>query len=131
MRLLRKSRFFDERGTTLASVVAAAAVLAVAAFLLGGLMVRSLQDQQASGEGFRAVFLAQEKAEELKSLPFDQVASEPEADVPGCPGFRRSVLVEEVNPYTKRVTVRVSYPVRGKSGGRGSQELVFERTVDF
>ncbi|NHM28138.1 hypothetical protein G7K71_14345 [Desulfofundulus sp. TPOSR] len=129
MRLLRK--ISDERGFTLASVVIAAAVLAVAAFLLGGLIVRSLQDQQASEEGFRAVFLAQEKAEELKSLPFDQVASEPEADVPGCPGFRRSVTVEELNPYTKRVTVRVAYPARGSSDRMGVQELVFERTVDF
>jgi Tfp pilus assembly protein PilV len=129
LRLLR--RISDERGFTLASVVIAAAVLAVAAFILGGLIARSLQDQQASEEGFRAVFLAQEKAEELKSLPFDQVASEPEADVPGCPGFRQSVTVEELNPYTKRVTVRVVYPVRGGSGRTGVQELVFERTVDF
>lgn len=116
-------------GFAMMSVVIAAAVLAVAAFLLGGLLIRSHQDQQASENGSRAIFLAQEKAEELKSLSFDQVTSEPEADVPGWPGFKRSVLVEEINPYTKRVTVKVTYPQRG--GGQGSQELVFERTVDF
>lgn len=129
MRVLR--RINEERGFSMVSVVAAAAVLAVAAFLLGGLLVRSLQDQQASEDGFRAAFLAQEKAEEVKSLHFDQVAPEPETEVAGFPGFRRSVGVEQLNSYTKRVRVRVTYPVRGSNGGTGVQELVFESTVDF
>lgn len=131
MRFLRKSSLFDERGFTLVSVVAAVAVLAVAVFLLGGLMVCSLQDQQGSENGFQAVFLAQEKVEELKSVPFNQVISEPETDVPGYPGFRQTVTVEDLNPYTKRVTVCVSYPVRGSGDKTGAQVLVFERTVDF
>lgn len=113
------------------SVVTASAILAVAALLLGGLLVRSLHDQQASEKGFQALFLAQGKVEELKSLPFNYVVSEPEADVPNYQGFRQLVTVVELNPYTKRVKVRVAYPVRGSSDRTGVQELIFERTVDF
>jgi Tfp pilus assembly protein PilV len=125
-----KKRAAGDAGFALAWVVVAAAALGVAAFLLGGLLVRSLHDQRASEDAFLAVLLAQEKAEEIKSLPFDQVAPEPEAEVPGCPGFRRSVAVDQVDPCTKRVAVRVSYAVPG-IGRTGAQELVFERTVDF
>lgn len=107
----------------------AAAVLAAAAAVLCGALVRPLQDQVDAGRAFRAAFLAQEKAEELKAVPWDQLAAEPEADVPGYPGFRRSVAVDAPDGFTKRVTVRVSYPLHG--AGRGVQTVTFERTVDF
>lgn len=116
-------------GFAFISVVAAAAILAVAAFLLGGLMVRSLQDQRSSEKGSQAVLLAQEKAEDLKSLPFDQVKPEPEGEVSGYPGFKCSVDVEDIDSCTKRVTVRVSYPLQG-SDKRGEQVLAFERSVN-
>ncbi|MGB9887076.1 MAG: hypothetical protein ACPLRW_08770 [Moorellales bacterium] len=125
----RKISLRREAGFALASVVLAAAFLALAALLVGGLVVRSAQDERASEDGFRAVLLAQEKAEELESLSFADLAPEPEEEVPGWPGFRRSVSVEDLGGGTKRVTVRVTYPTRG--GGRGAQALVFERAVDL
>ncbi|GEA15426.1 hypothetical protein E308F_16700 [Moorella sp. E308F] len=115
------------KGFTLVEAVIIAAVLAVAAVVLGGVMAGAVRGQRAAGDSFRAVCLAQEKVEQLKPVPFDQISSEPEADVPGYPGFKRSVTVEQVDAYTKRVTVRVTCPAPGAA----AQVLVFERTADL
>jgi len=118
-----------EKGFSFVEVLVAAAALAVAAAVLCGALIRPLQDQMDAERAFRAAFLAQEKAEELKAVPWDQLAGEPEGEVPGYPGFRRSVSVDAPDQFTKRVTVRVSYPLHG--AGRGVQTVTFERTVDF
>lgn len=114
-------------GFTLAGAVVMAAVLVVTATVLGSFMVEAVRGQKAAGDGFRAVCLAREKVEQLKSVTFDQIASEPEAEVPGYPGFKRSVTVEQIDAYTKRVTVRVTCPAPGAA----AQTLVFERTADL
>lgn len=115
-----------ERGFSLASVVAALAFLAVAAALVGALLAGSVKAHRTSASGQVAAHLALAEAERLKAVPFDELAPAPEADVPGYPGFRATVEVEQVNAFTKRVTVRVTYPEQG--GGRGEQRLTFERT---
>lgn len=126
---LQRIKSLGDSGFSFAEVIAAAAILVVAAAILCGALVRPLQDQMDADKAFRAAFLAQEKAEELKAEPWDQLAAEPEAEVPGYPDFKRSVAVETLNQYTKRITVRVSYSQHG--AGNGTQVVVFERTVDF
>lgn len=118
----------DETGYAMAEVVVAAAILMVAALLVGGLLVQTTRDEASAAKGMQAVYLAQEKAEEIKGTPFAEVKSEPWEDVPGFSGFRRRVDVEVIDAVTKRVTVAVSYPV---SGGTERKVLVLERTVDF
>ncbi|WP_027719135.1 hypothetical protein [Desulfovirgula thermocuniculi] len=119
----------DDRGFSLASVVVAVAFLAVAAALVGALLADSVKAHRASAEGQTAAHLALAEAERLKAVPFDELTTVPEGDVPGYPGFRAAVEVEQVNAFTKRVTVRVTYPVQG--GERGEQRLTFERTGGF
>lgn len=124
-----RQAFKDERGFSLAEVVLAVALLAVAAVLVGRLMTVSVQTHQTSERGEQAVHIALREAERLKSISYNDLASAPEEDAPGYPGFRVKVDVEEVNSYTKRVTVRVTYPEQG--GGRGEQRLVFEKVRDL
>jgi hypothetical protein len=70
------------------------------------------------------VYLALERAEELKGVPWAGLASEPRAEVPGFPGYFREVRVSEVGPFLKRVEVVVSYAA---PGGMEEVVLVFER----
>ncbi|MGB9849141.1 MAG: hypothetical protein ACPLSY_04865 [Moorellaceae bacterium] len=121
-----RARLRHGRGFTIIAFLILAAVLAVAALIVGGMMAGVIREQRVVGDGFRAAYLAQEKVEQLKPVPFDQIASEPEADVPGYPGFKRSVMVEQVDGYTKRVTVHVTCTTSGVI-----LTLVFERTADL
>lgn len=126
---LRLTRVFGEKGFSFAEVLVAAAILVVVAAALCGALIRPLQDQLDAERAFRAAFLAQEKAEELKAMPWDKLTAEPETGIPNYPGFRRSVVIENLDSHTKRITIRVSYPMYG--GRRGTQTVIFERTVDF
>lgn len=121
------ARLRHGRGFTIVTALVMSAVLAVVAVIVGGMMVGTVRGQKAVGDGFRAVCLAQEKVEQLKTVPFDEIAFEPEAEVPGYPGFKRSVTVEQIDAFTKRVTVQVTCP----GPGTAAQVLVFERTADF
>jgi len=123
------SKILDKKGFSLIEVLVAAAVLIIATAVLGRALIYPLKDQFNAENAFRAVFLAQGKAEELKAIPWDQLTAEPEAEIPDYPGFKYSVNVKNLNSYTKQVTIRVSYPMYG--GKRGVQTVVFERTVDF
>lgn len=116
-------------GFSFIDVLVATAVLVVSVSILGSALIQPLHNQQDANKALCSAFLAQEKAEELKSVPWDQLVSETEADVPGYPGFKRSVEIETIDGFTKRVTVRVTYPLHGS--GRGIQAVTFERTVDF
>lgn len=133
MRHPRKNSFRqtlkDERGLSLAGVVAAVALLAVAAVFVGRLMAVSVQTHQTSKRGGQAVHLALREAEKLKSVSYDDLVSAPEEDIPDYLNFKVKVDVEEANPYIKKVSVRVSYPKQG--GGRGKQQIVFERVKDL
>ncbi|MDI6895660.1 MAG: hypothetical protein QME70_13910, partial [Bacillota bacterium] len=96
------SRGWSERGAfTLAGVLLAGAILAACALAVAGPLARGLQDAGASSPGSRAVYLAQERAEELKAVPWAELVSEPRAEVPGFPGFYREVRVSEAGPPPK------------------------------
>lgn len=121
--------FKDEHGFSLAEIIIAVFLLAVAAAIIGGLMATSAQSHTTSERGEQAVHIAVQEAEKLKSVPFEDLTTQPERSVPGHPGFKVKVDVQPLNAYTKRVTVSVTYPEQ--SGGRGVQRLVFERVSEL
>jgi Tfp pilus assembly protein PilV len=114
--------FKNDRGYLLLTTVLVLAFLSLAVFALGGLAAGAAHRRQEAEDAFKLVYLAQEKAESLKAAPFDQLASAPEADVPGWPGAKARVDVVQVNAWTKRVTVTVA----DEKGA--AQALTFERT---
>lgn len=119
----------DSKGFLLLEVIVATAILAVAALLLGGALIHSVQNQADAERASTAVFLAQEKAETLKSVPWNQLADEVETEVSGYPQYRRYVSVKLLNSFTKQITVSVKYTLHG--GNVGIQSITFERTSDF
>lgn len=120
---------FNKKGFSFLEVLTAAAVLIIAAAVVSSALIYLLRNQVDAERAFYAVFLAQEKAEELKAVPWDQLASEPETEISDYPGFRRKVDVKNTAPQTKQITVQVSYP--SYYGKKRIQVIVFERTVDL
>ncbi|MDI6604227.1 MAG: type II secretion system protein [Thermoanaerobacteraceae bacterium] len=124
----------NNKGFTLIELVVTAAILVVAAFMLAYAMIYPLHTQADSEKASTAAFLAQEMAEQLKAVSYDNLDSyngKTETDVDGYKGFNRTVTVNYKNSApstnTKVVTVKVTYPIHG---GTGTQTVVFERTVD-
>lgn len=74
------SKILDKKGFSLIEVLVAAAVLIIATAVLGRALIYPLKDQFNAKNAFRAVFLAQGKAEELKAIPWDQLTAEPEKE---------------------------------------------------
>lgn len=79
------------------------AVLIAAAVVLADTMSLLLKQQVNAEKAAYAVFLVQEKGEELKTVPWENLVSQPEAEVPGCPEFSCSVEVRSLNSYTTRI----------------------------
>lgn len=126
----KSTAFLDKKeGLTLLEILVSAAVLITAAVILTDTMSFLLKQQVNAEKAAYAVFLAQEKGEELKAVPWENLVSQPEAEISGCPGFSRSVEVRSLNSYTKQVTIKVYYPLQGSR--KGVQKITFERTVDF
>lgn len=119
----------EKKGLTLLEILISTAALIIAAVALADTMSLLLKQQANAEKAAYAVFLAQEKGEELKAVPWENLVSQPEAEVPDCPGFSRTVEVRSLNSYTKQVTIEVYYPLPGSR--KGVQKITFERTVDF
>lgn len=119
----------DNKGFLLLEVVLSVALLATAALLLGGALMGNVKYQVDAEMASTAAFLAQEKAEELKSVSWDQLVTEAESAVPHYEKYRRSVTVTPLNSFTKQVTIRVRYSLHG--GKAAEQIIVFERTNNF
>jgi type II secretory pathway pseudopilin PulG len=116
----------------LIELVVTAAIVVVAAFMLAYAMIYPLHTQADSQKASTAAFLAQEKAEQLKAVSYNDLDSyngKTETDVDGYKGYNRTVTVDgNTKPCTKIVTVKVTYPIHG---GTGTQTVVFERTVEY
>lgn len=125
----RTNKILNKKGFSFIEVLVATAMLIIATAILAGSLTYPLQNQFNAENAFRAVFLAQEKAEELKATSWNQLVSEPETEITGYQHFKRSVNIKNLNSYTKQITIRVSYPMY--SNKSGVLTIVFERTVDF
>ncbi|MGB9801387.1 MAG: type IV pilus modification PilV family protein, partial [Arcobacter sp.] len=120
---------FNKKGFSFLEILVAAAVLIVIIAMASSVLIFSLKNQVNAERAFYAVFLAQEKAEELKTIPWNQLISEPETEISGYPGFNRRVDIQNPAPQVKQITVQVFYPLY--HGKIGVQVIVFERTVDL
>lgn len=130
LRLLIKKVLSDQQGFTFTEVIVTSAVVVIIAAVLSTALIYPLKDQVDSENATRAVFLAQQQAEKLKVIDWDQLVSMTQAEeIPGYPGFKYIYEVKAPDPYRKIITVKVFYLIYGKR--QGIQMLTFERTVDL
>ena len=83
----------DERGIALLEVLTAGVALSIA--MIGLALMFSLGMSFITAEGGErvAVFLAQQRIEELRAIGLARAIAEPERDIPGFPGFRRTTTI--------------------------------------
>ena len=91
--LRSRLRVTDERGIALLEVVIAGVILSVA--MIGLALMFSLGMSFITAEGGEriAVFLAQQRMEELRAIGLARAFAEAERDIPGFPGFRRTTTI--------------------------------------
>ena len=93
-RLLRsRLRLGDEDGIALLEVLTAGVVLSIA--ILGLALLFSMGSSYVAAEGGErvALFLAQQRLEELRAVGLARAVAEAERPVPGVPGFLRSTTI--------------------------------------
>jgi len=93
-RLLRsRLRLGDERGIALLEVLTAGVVLSIA--MIGLALLFSMGSSYVAAEGGErvALFLAQQRLEELRAVGLARAVAEVERPVPGVPGFLRSTTI--------------------------------------
>ncbi len=83
----------NERGIAFLEVLAAGVTLSIA--LIGLALMFSLGMSWVSAEGGEriALFLAQQRVEELRTMGLAGAIAEPERDIPGFPGFLRRTTI--------------------------------------
>jgi len=97
MTLVERSRvraaLDDERGIALLEVLTASVVLSIA--MLGLALMFSLGASFVAAEGGEriALYLAQQRMEELRAIGLARAVAEAERPVPGVPGFLRSTTI--------------------------------------
>lgn len=117
-----------QTGVTLVETLVAMAVFAVGITAFAPLLVSTVRANDAAAVRGRAVGYAQEKAEELRGEPFDDLAAG--ADTP-APGFSRQWRLLDVPAVAgdggdlKRVCATVSWDLPGR--GAGSVTLALSR----
>ena len=86
-------RLGDERGIALLEVLMGSVILSIA--MIGLALMFSFGMSWVTGEGGErvALFLAQQRMEELRAIGLARAIAEPERNVPGFPGFLRSTTV--------------------------------------
>jgi|SRR5439155_13053977 len=91
--LRRRLRLSDERGIALLEVVTAGVILSIAVIGLGLMLTFGASSVTAVGGERIAVFLAQQRMEELRAIGLARATTELERAVPGFPGFLRSTTI--------------------------------------
>ena len=83
----------DERGIALLEVLTAGVVLSIA--MIGLALLFSMGSSYVAAEGGErvALFLAQQRLEELRAIGLARAVTEAEGPVPGFPGFLRSTTI--------------------------------------
>ena len=91
--LRSRVRLGDERGIALLEVLTAGVVLSIA--ILGLALLFSMGSSYVAAEGGErvALFLAQQRLEELRAVGLARAVAEAERPVPGFPGFLRSTTI--------------------------------------
>jgi hypothetical protein len=91
--LRSRVRLGDERGIALLEVLTAGVVLSIA--MIGLALMFSMGSSYVAAEGGErvALFLAQQRLEELRAVGFARAVAEVERPVPGVPGFLRSTTI--------------------------------------
>ena len=86
-------RLGDERGIALLEVLTAGVVLSIA--MIGLALLFSMGSSYVAAEGGErvALFLAQQRLEELRAVGLARAVAEAERPVPGVPGFLRSTTI--------------------------------------
>jgi len=86
-------RLGDEDGIALLEVLTASVVLSIA--MLGLALLFSMGSSYVAAEGGErvALFLAQQRMEELRAIGLARAVTEAEGPVPGFPGFLRSTTI--------------------------------------
>jgi Tfp pilus assembly protein PilV len=82
-----------ERGVALLEVLTAGVILSVATIGLALMFSFGVSYVAAEGGERIALFLAQQRIEELRAIGLARATAESERDVPGFPGFRRSTTI--------------------------------------
>lgn len=90
---VRFRRLGSEHGFALLEVLAAGVILSIS--VLGLALMFSLGAAFVAAEGGErvALFLAQQRLEELRAMGLSRATIEAERDVPGFPGFRRTTTI--------------------------------------
>lgn len=91
--LRSRLRVTDERGIALLEVVTAGLILSVAAIGLALMFSLGMSFITAEGGERVAIFLAQQRMEELRAIGLARAFAEAERDIPGFPGFRRTTTI--------------------------------------
>lgn len=112
----------DERGFTLVEMLAAVALLVIAMIGLLTSMSAGVTDVDAARRSTAALFLAEQRMEEIKAFAMSKDASrgwinvttaqfgnEAYGTIAGYPDYRRTVTVTDVAADTKQVVVQVFY----------------------
>jgi Tfp pilus assembly protein PilV len=93
MTLPSPSRLDDERGIALLEVLTAGVILSIATIGLALMFSFGASFVTAEGGERIALFLAQQRMEELRAIGLARATAEPERDVPGFPGFVRTTTI--------------------------------------
>jgi hypothetical protein len=91
--LCSPARLSDERGIALLEVLTASVVLSIA--MIGLALMFSMGSSYVRAEGGErvALFLAQQRLEELRAIGLARAVTETETAVPGFPGFVRTTTI--------------------------------------
>ena len=113
----------SRRGFTLVELLVALALFALGVAALLPMAVANLRAVDVAGVRTQAVALAQEKAEELRTVPFDDLSLRvPGSDAPAA-GFTREWEFAAVPALPgdagdlRRIVVRVSWDLPGRGSG--------------
>ena len=112
-------------GFTLIEVMVALVIMAIAFIALCGLHLTSFKTDVRNRNESRALFLANQKLEELRSRDISSIYDEEDTD--SFAPFDVEVEVNDIEPWEKEVFVTVSWQERIKSINGSTQDK--ERSV--
>ena len=143
--VLARSLLGDQRGLTLAEVIAAAAILTIAVFALLSAVVSGFTDVDRGRQQSTAIFLAEQRMEEVRSFAMSTAPGQGFANLTGAAyaaqaygsianfgQYRRTVTVTD-NPggvaNTKLIDINVFYRPQTERGQAGESNVLVTTVV--